>query len=91
MTQALDVLPTPHPHQILCRYANQSPHLQVVRIANVPHWYFERVVFPHDCLLFVAVPEATLEIYSGDGMTTLRADSTPCDRLQMTASDNSTF
>lgn len=87
MTQILDALPTPHPHQILCRYANQSPNLQVVRIANIPHWYFERVVFPHDCLFFAAVLGATLEIYGSDGMTTLRADSIPCDRLQMTTSD----
>ncbi|MEL6402188.1 MAG: DUF1830 domain-containing protein [Cyanobacteria bacterium J06626_4] len=87
MTQILDALPTHHPHQILCRYANQSPTLQVVRITNIPHWYFERVVFSRDCLFFAAVPGAILEIYSGDNMTTLRADSIPCDRLQMTASD----
>ncbi|MEM6434436.1 MAG: DUF1830 domain-containing protein [Cyanobacteria bacterium P01_D01_bin.115] len=87
MTQTLDALPTGHSHRLLCRYANQSPHLQVVRIANIPHWYFERVVFSHDCLFFAAVPGAILEIYSGDSMTTLRADSIPCDRLQMTASD----
>jgi hypothetical protein len=83
MTQILDALPTQLSNRILCRYANQSPILQVVRIANIPHWYFERVVFPYDRLLFAAVPEATLEIYGGDGMTTLRADSIPCDRLQI--------
>lgn len=87
MTQILDALPTHHPHQRLCHYANRSPNLQVVRVTNIPHWYFERVVFPHDCLLFVAVFGAVLEIYGGDGMTTLRIDSIPCDRLQMTASD----
>ena len=84
MTQTLDALPKSYPHQILCCYSNQSPNLQVVRITNIPHWYFERVVFPHDWLLSAAVLGATLEIYGGDGMTTLRVDSIPCDRLQMT-------
>ncbi|NER84692.1 MAG: DUF1830 domain-containing protein [Leptolyngbya sp. SIO1D8] len=87
MTQILDVLPTRHPHQILCRYSNRSPNLQVVHIANIPHWYFERVVFPHDSLLFAAILGATLEIYGVEGITTLRADSIPCERLQMTPSD----
>ena len=87
MTQILDALPAPASHQIFCRYANPSPNLQVVRIVNIPHWYFERVVFPHDCLLFAALFGAILEIYSGDGITMLRANSIPCDLLQMTVSD----
>ena len=87
MTQILDALPAPHPHQMLCRYSNQSPNLEVVRIANIRHWYFERVVFPHDCLLFAAAFGAILEIYSSDGITTLQTDTIPCDLLQMTASD----
>jgi hypothetical protein len=87
MTQILDALPTQHPNRILCSYRNPSSDLQIARISNISHWYFERVVFPGDLLLFEAVAEAILEIYSGDGITTLLADHILCDRLQMTASD----
>ncbi|MGB0564594.1 MAG: DUF1830 domain-containing protein, partial [Spirulinaceae cyanobacterium] len=52
MTQVLDALPTDHPGKVLCHYRNPALNLQVVRITNIPHWYFERVVFPAESLLF---------------------------------------
>ncbi len=39
-----------------------------MRIVNIPNWYFERVVFPGEQLVFEALPEAVLEIYSHDEM-----------------------
>ncbi|MGR3279081.1 DUF1830 domain-containing protein, partial [Acaryochloris marina NIES-2412] len=39
---------------IFCSYRNHSPHVQVVRITNIPNWYFERVVFPQQHLMFNA-------------------------------------
>ncbi len=83
MTQILDALPTQLPNSILCRYRNPSASVQIARISNISHWYFERVIFPGDSLLFEAVAEAKLEIYSGDGITTLLADQIPCNRLQV--------
>ncbi len=41
MTQILDAIPTHLPDGILCGYHNPSPKLQVARITNIPHWYFE--------------------------------------------------
>ncbi|NEQ21074.1 MAG: DUF1830 domain-containing protein [Microcoleus sp. SIO2G3] len=84
MTQILDALPTQHPNRILCSYHNPSFDLQIARISNISHWYFERVVFPGDLLLFEAVAGATLEIYSGDDITTLLSDRIPCESLQIT-------
>jgi hypothetical protein len=83
MTQILDALPSQLPDRILCRYHNPSADVQIARISNISHWYFERVIFPGDSLLFEAVAEAKLEIYSGDGITTLLADQIPCDRLRL--------
>jgi hypothetical protein len=83
MTQTLDALPTHHPQRILCSYHNPSPNVQIARITNIPHWYFERVVFPGDLLLFESVAGAALEIYSSDGFTTLRSDPILCDSLQI--------
>ena len=90
MTQILDALSTHHPSKILCCYPNRRPDLQIVRITNIPHWYFERVAFPNDFLLFEAVVGAVLEIYSGNGGATLLADHIPCERLQMATPTSST-
>ncbi len=83
MTQTLDALPTNHSQRILCSYRNPSPNLQIARITNISHWYFERVIFPSDFLLFEAVTGATLEIYSSDGFTTLKSDPIACETLQV--------
>ncbi len=83
MTQILDALPTQYANKILCYYHNPAPDLQIVRIANVPHWYFERVVFPGDVLLFETVATAVLEVYCNDGIATLLAARFLCDRLQI--------
>ncbi|MGP1385897.1 MAG: DUF1830 domain-containing protein [Thainema sp.] len=91
MTQILDALPCQLPNRFLCGYHNLSSNLQIARISNIAHWYFERVVFPGDLLLFETVAEAILEIYSGDGITTLLADHIPCDRLQIATPISSTI
>lgn len=83
MTQILDALPTQHLNKILCSYHNPSPDLQIARITNIPRWYFERVVFPGDLLLFEAVAGAKLEIHSSDSITTLLSDPIPCESLQV--------
>ncbi|MBE9079659.1 DUF1830 domain-containing protein [Romeria aff. gracilis LEGE 07310] len=83
MTQTLDALPITRLDKILCSYQNSTSRLQVARIANIPHWYFERVIFPGDLLLFEAVPEAQLEVYSGETVTTLLSDRLLCKRLQI--------
>jgi hypothetical protein len=68
---------------IVCCYENVTPKLQVVRITNIPNWYFEKVVFPKQRLLFEALPHASLEVYTGDIAQAILADHIPCDRLQI--------
>ncbi|NJL88096.1 MAG: DUF1830 domain-containing protein [Leptolyngbyaceae cyanobacterium SM1_1_3] len=50
--------------RITCYYANTSSQIQVIRIANVTDWYFERILFPGQRLMFEAPAEAQLEIYA---------------------------
>lgn len=45
--------------------ANATHQIQVVRIGNIPNWYFERVMFPGQRLMFEAAAEAVLEIHTG--------------------------
>jgi len=63
MTQILDSLLVDCANRILCCYINDAYKIKIARITNIPNWYFERVVFPGEKLLFETLAEAQLEIY----------------------------
>lgn len=67
--------------KLLCCYVNTTSKIQIVRIANIANWYFERVVFPGQRLMFHTDPEAVLEVHTGGVAGALLADTIPCDRL----------
>jgi hypothetical protein len=82
MAQILDPLPPDNQkQQILCCYVNATSHIQIARITNIPNWYFERVVFPGQRLVFETLPEAQLEIHTGMMASAILSDTIPCDRL----------
>ena len=62
----------------LCCYINRTNKIQIGRIANIDQWYFEKVIFPQQRLLFDAPPEAELEIHVHDRENTTRI---PCEEL----------
>ena len=88
MTQALDPVPFDQTKAILCCYVNASSKIQVVRITNVQNWYFERVVFPGQRLMFEAVIEGQLEIHSGSMASSILEDTIPCSRLVIDQSED---
>lgn len=81
MAQILDPLPPDQPPQSLCCYVNATSKIQIARISNVANWYFERVVFPGQRLVFEAPLEAHLEIHTGMMASAILSDTIPCDRL----------
>lgn len=81
MAQILDPLPSHNQDYILCCYVNATSQIQIARITNVPNWYFERVVFPGQRLVFEALPAALLEIHSGMMASSILSDTIPCTRL----------
>ncbi|MEA5507110.1 DUF1830 domain-containing protein [Halotia wernerae UHCC 0503] len=81
MAQILDPLPPEQSGNILCCYVNATSKIQVARISNISNWYFERVVFPGQRLIFEAPPEAQLEIHTGMMASAILSDNIPCDRL----------
>ncbi|MBD2461460.1 DUF1830 domain-containing protein [Oscillatoria sp. FACHB-1407] len=83
MTQILDQLPTDFSNPVLCCYVNATSQIQIARIVNITNWYFERVVFPGQRLMFEAPTHAQLEIHVGNLATSILADHIPCDRLQV--------
>ncbi|MEM9274510.1 MAG: DUF1830 domain-containing protein [Cyanobacteria bacterium P01_F01_bin.143] len=54
----------------LCCYTNLTNKIQIIRIVNIEQWYFEKVIFPQQRLLFNAPAEAELEIYANDSSET---------------------
>lgn len=83
ITGTLASLNSPEISPILCYYRNNTSHIQTVRISNIASWYFERVVFPGEQLLFDALPEAELEIYTSTTVGTILATKILCPRLQV--------
>ncbi len=81
MAQIIDHIPTDQKEPILCCYVNATSKIQVARITNVQNWYFERVVFPGQRLVFEAVPTAQLEIHTGMMASAILSDTIPCERL----------
>ena len=91
MAQILDPLPSDGQSEVLCCYVNATSKIQVARITNVPDWYFERVVFPGQRLLFETVPKALLEIHTGMMASAILSDSIPCERLQVDIPETEVF
>jgi len=87
MTQILDSLPSQYDRRICCGYLNATSQIQIIRIANIPSWYFERVVFPSQRLLFKALPESQLEVHTATFPSAILADKIACDRLQVNEGD----
>ena len=81
MAQILDPLPQGQKGTILCCYVNATSQIQVTRITNVPNWYFERVVFPGQRLVFEALTHAQLEIHSSMMASAILSDTIPCEQL----------
>ena len=91
MAQILDPLPSDSSGKILCCYVNATSQIQIARITNIPNWYFERVVFPGQRLVFEAVPAALMEIHTGMMASAILSDKIPCDRLQINEGPYSTI
>ncbi|MEY4520771.1 MAG: hypothetical protein RLZZ499_3371 [Cyanobacteriota bacterium] len=83
MSQTLDPFPNDQKDSILCCYVNATSQIQIARITNIPNWYFERVVFPGQRLVFEAHEKAVLEIHSGMMASAILSDTIPCIKLKL--------
>lgn len=83
MTENPETLTLQHSCPFICSYKNSHSQIQIARISNIPNWYFERVVFPGQILLFEAFPEAELEIHTGTTVGSILSDKILCSRLQV--------
>jgi|UPI0003791EB2 hypothetical protein len=81
MTQLLTPARSTDVSQTFCYFTNRTSHIQIVRISNIPGWFFERVVFPGEHLTFQASANACLEVYAADKVSSLLCDRIDCTRL----------
>lgn len=80
--QIIDSLPADlREKRVTCAYVNSTESIQVARITNVENWYFERVVFPGQRLMFETVADATLEIHTGMMASAILDDTYLCREL----------
>ena len=82
MSNALNSLPSGTSGQIQCHYVNVTQRLQIIRIENIPSWYFERVIFPGQSLIFHTLPDALLEVHSYEMVTALLVERIPCEQIR---------
>ena len=69
--------------KIVCCYVNSTNQIQIGRIANVSDWYFERVIFPGQRLIFEAPPKAELEIHTSHMASSILSDRLKCEGLHI--------
>jgi hypothetical protein len=89
MSQILDSVPEHHNEQVVCCYVNATSKMQIARITNITNWYFERVVFPGQHLIFETCIDAHLEIHTGMMASSIISDVIPCSELQVKVGDSS--
>ncbi|MEL6229948.1 MAG: DUF1830 domain-containing protein [Cyanobacteria bacterium J06627_3] len=88
MAQTLDPIPFDSTDTVLCCYVNSASKIQVVRITNIQNWYFERVVFPGQRLMFESSVKGQLEVHSGAMASSILEDTIPCTRLTIAQSED---
>jgi hypothetical protein len=91
MPQILDSIFEDDADRLCCCYVNTTSQIQVARITNIDNWYFERVVFPGQRLIFEAPLSAYLEIHTGMMASAILSDRIPCQQLLVLGEEDEPF
>jgi hypothetical protein len=74
-------------NQSTCIYRNETEFVQIIRIAQINHTFFERTVFPNQCIQFAAPLDALLEIYESVMFSSIHTDTIPCSQIAIVDMD----
>ena len=85
LTFLMSSTPSKIPELAICCYVNTNDRIQIARITNIPHWYFERVIFPGQRLIFEAPLIGKLEIHTAMMASAILSDTIHCQELQLRA------
>ena len=67
----------------LCAYQNLSSNWQIIKITNVPNYYWEKAVSPGQRVVFIASVKAILKVFSAENITAILIDSISCHQLKI--------
>ena len=67
--------------KILCAYKNVSNSWQVIKIANIPNFDWEKTVSPNQTVMFEASTKAKVRVLSANSITAILTDTIPCHNL----------
>lgn len=73
---------SPETSLILCYYINKSNDIQIIRAMSGVKCDFEQVLFSRERMLFIALPESYLEIYSSR-IHGVRSSKVDCKQLHI--------
>lgn len=68
-------------NQSTCIYRNETDFIQIIRISQTNHTFFERSVFPNQCIQFTAQLDALLEIHESVMFSSTHTDTIPCSQI----------
>lgn len=69
-------------NRVRYRYKNRSSRIQLIRIANIKHFFLERTILPKIMVVFDAPDRAQIEIIQpGESVTLARTDTVQCCEL----------
>ena len=68
--------------QVRCSYHNLSSNWQIIKITDMPNYYWEKVVFPGEKISFKGSIKANLKIFSAKNITAILIDTIPCQKLK---------
>jgi hypothetical protein len=68
-------------NKILCFYTNPTSQFQIIRISNIPDYFFERAVIPTGEILFQTFIEAQIEVHTGMIVNAILSDVISAEQL----------
>lgn len=66
----------------LCYYTNSTHKIQLIRVADGGNQSLEKIVFPQQRVLFEAIAQEQLTVYSESKGKQVLAEIIPCQNLQ---------
>lgn len=69
---------------LYCCYTNRTAQFQIIRVATITQGLLERVVMPQARIYFEATLHDSLEVHTGNPITSILTDRIPCRQLAYT-------
>jgi len=73
-------------NRLTCIYRNESEYIQIIRISQPKSAFFEKTVFPNQCIQFAASGDDLLEVLESVMASSFHTDTIPCSQLSVTKS-----